>query len=146
MDRHDDTYSALERDGDTTVDEHETHATTGGAAAAGAVTGGVIGLAGGPLGAAIGAVGGAIIGVASERIMHSDDDRERARSAPPYDDGHVDDPTDSVVERTPIGRQPADARVDQPSEHGPTPPVRSARISADNRPIDSDEPGPPQPR
>lgn len=65
---------------DSGLDGSETHATTGGAAAAGAVTGGVIGLAGGPLGAAIGAVGGAIVGVASERLMHSDDDRERARN------------------------------------------------------------------
>jgi uncharacterized protein YcfJ len=60
------------------VSEGETHATTGGAAAAGAVTGGVIGLAGGPVGAAIGAVGGAIVGVAAERMMHSDDDKRHA--------------------------------------------------------------------
>src|SRR5712671_5204442 len=58
----------------------ENHATTGGAAAAGAVTGGVIGLTGGPIGAAIGAVGGAIVGAAAERMMHSDDDAERARA------------------------------------------------------------------
>jgi hypothetical protein len=51
----------------------ETHATTGGAAAAGAVTGGVIGLTSGPLGAAIGAVGGALVGIAAERMMHGDD-------------------------------------------------------------------------
>jgi hypothetical protein len=57
-------------------EEHETHATTGGAAAAGAVTGGVIGLTGGPLGAAIGAVGGAIVAVAAERMMHGDDERD----------------------------------------------------------------------
>jgi outer membrane lipoprotein SlyB len=50
----------------------EHHATTGGAAAAGAVTGGVIGLTGGPLGAAIGAIGGAIVGAAAERLMHSE--------------------------------------------------------------------------
>jgi hypothetical protein len=55
----------------------ESHATTGGAAAAGAVTGGVIGLAGGPLGAAIGAVGGAIVGAAAERMMHGDDGSRR---------------------------------------------------------------------
>lgn len=54
--------------------EHETHATTGGAAAAGAITGGVIGLAGGPVSAAIGALGGAIVGVAAERLMHGGDD------------------------------------------------------------------------
>jgi hypothetical protein len=63
-------------DRDDLIDEHETHATTGGAAAAGAVTGGVIGLTGGPLGAAIGAVGGAIVGAAAERMMHGDDDRD----------------------------------------------------------------------
>ena len=51
-----------------------------GAVAAGAVTGGVIGLAGGPVGAAIGAVGGAIVAAAAERMMHSDDDTERARA------------------------------------------------------------------
>jgi uncharacterized membrane protein len=57
----------------------ETHATTVGAVAAGAVTGGVIGLTSGPVGAAIGAVGGAIVAAAAERMMHSDDDAERAR-------------------------------------------------------------------
>ena len=60
--------------------EHETHATTGGAAAAGAITGGVIGLTGGPVAAAIGAVGGAIIGVAAERLMHSEDEEPSLRS------------------------------------------------------------------
>jgi uncharacterized protein (TIGR02271 family) len=65
---------------DSTAHDAETHATTGGAAAAGAVTGGVIGLAGGPVGAAIGAVGGAIVGAAAERMMHSDDDAERAQA------------------------------------------------------------------
>jgi hypothetical protein len=59
----------------------ETHATTAGAVAAGAVTGGVIGLTGGPVGAAIGAVGGALVAAAAERMMHSDDDSERARNA-----------------------------------------------------------------
>lgn len=59
--------------------EGETHATTPGAAAAGAVTGGVIGLAGGPLGAAIGAVGGAIVGVAAERLMHAEGDTDSHR-------------------------------------------------------------------
>src|SRR3954453_6002229 len=44
-------------------DSGEKHATTGGSAAAGAVTGGVAGaIAGGPAGAAVGAVGGAIMG------------------------------------------------------------------------------------
>ncbi|MCA1645946.1 MAG: hypothetical protein LC797_10950 [Chloroflexi bacterium] len=80
MDRHEDD-AELDGDGEGTVDEGETHATTGGAAAAGAVTGGVIGLTGGPVGAALGAVGGAIIGAAAERLMHSDDDAERARTA-----------------------------------------------------------------
>jgi phage tail tape-measure protein len=61
------------RDVETTIDDHETHATTGGAAVAGAVTGGVIGLTGGPVGAVVGAVGGAIVGAAAERMMHSDD-------------------------------------------------------------------------
>jgi uncharacterized protein (TIGR02271 family) len=83
MDRHDE--HDLDRDrpqnldtGSSTAGDGESHATTGGAAAAGAVTGGVIGLAGGPVGAAIGAVGGAIVGAAAERMMHSDDDAERA--------------------------------------------------------------------
>jgi len=53
----------------------ETHATTAGAAAAGAVVAGAIGLTSGPLGAAIGAIGGAIVGAAAERMMHSEDDR-----------------------------------------------------------------------
>jgi hypothetical protein len=74
------------RDPDTTTGagetagDGETHATTVGAVAAGAVTGGVIGLTGGPVGAAIGAVGGAIVAAAAERMMHSDDDTERARA------------------------------------------------------------------
>ncbi len=82
MDPHDDDDEMeLDPDVDSTVHDGETHATTGGAAAAGAVTGGVIGLSGGPIGAAIGAVGGAIVGAAAERMMHSDDDSERARAA-----------------------------------------------------------------
>jgi uncharacterized protein (TIGR02271 family) len=85
MDRHDEQNIDRDRAQDldtssSTVGDGETHATTGGAAAAGAVTGGVIGLAGGPVGAAIGAVGGAIVGAAAERMMHSDDDAERARA------------------------------------------------------------------
>lgn len=52
----------------------ETHATTGGAAAAGALVAGAIGLTGGPIAAAVGAVGGAIVGAAAERMMHSEDD------------------------------------------------------------------------
>src|SRR5438094_3369084 len=78
MERHDDREQDREVDS-STVGDGEHHATTGGAAAAGAVTGGVIGLTGGPIGAAIGAVGGAIVGAAAERMMHSDDDSERAR-------------------------------------------------------------------
>jgi hypothetical protein len=58
--------------------EHETHATTGGAAAAGAVVAGAIGLTGGPIAAAISAVGGAIVGVAAERMMHGDDSTEES--------------------------------------------------------------------
>ncbi len=81
-DREVDEQRVLDDDnGDTLEHHHETHATTGGAAAAGAVTGGVIGLTGGPVGAAIGAVGGAIVGAAAERMMHSEDDSEPARSA-----------------------------------------------------------------
>src|SRR5207245_4700626 len=80
MDRHDDDRE-LDREVDSsTIGDGEHHATTGGAAAAGAVTGGVIGLTGGPIGAAIGAVGGAIVAAAAERMMHSDDDAERARA------------------------------------------------------------------
>jgi hypothetical protein len=93
MDRHDD--AELNRDLDSTPGEGETHATTGGAVAAGAVTGGVIGLTGGPVGAAIGAVGGAIVAAAAERMMHSDDDSERARAAalrPPSDSPSTDAP------------------------------------------------------
>src|SRR5207247_1511213 len=59
MDRQDD--PERDRDPDGTTSENETHATTGGAVAAGAVTGGVIGLTGGPVAAAIGAVGGALV-------------------------------------------------------------------------------------
>src|SRR5437660_8869754 len=78
MDPHDDDEMEMTSDVERTVHEDESHATTGGAAAAGAVTGGVIGLTGGPIGAAIGAVGGAIVGVAAERLMHSpEEDDER---------------------------------------------------------------------
>lgn len=61
------------------------HATTGGAVAAGAATGGLIGMAAGPAGAAVGAVGGAIVGAISERVMHSDDDREGKDMGLPHD-------------------------------------------------------------
>ena len=86
----DDDDRELERHVDSTVGERETHATTGGAAAAGAVTGGVIGLTSGPIGAAIGAVGGAIVGVAAERMMHSDDDGERLEE--PSIEDHLEEP------------------------------------------------------
>jgi hypothetical protein len=78
---------------DDPIENHETHATTGGAAAAGAVTGGVIGLTGGPIGAAIGAVGGAIVGAAAERMMHGDDDRDVEPLPEPRAD--VETPKDS---------------------------------------------------
>ena len=91
MDPHDDDDEMeMTSDVESTIHDDETHATTGGAAAAGAVTGGVIGLTGGPIGAAIGAVGGAIVGVAAERMMHSDDDSERARAG--YDSDHEHNP------------------------------------------------------
>jgi outer membrane lipoprotein SlyB len=93
MDRlHDDDDTELSPDVDDTIHDDETHATTGGAAAAGAVTGGVIGLTGGPIGAAIGAVGGAIVGAAAERMMHSDDDSERARAALDHEDERTKEP------------------------------------------------------
>ena len=83
---------------DRTTHDGGSHATTGGAAAAGAVTGGVIGLAGGPLGAAVGAVGGALIGVAAERVMHHDDGEEPAETG-----------TDTAfVESQPVNRAPTD--------------------------------------
>lgn len=67
------------------ADDHETHASTGGSAAAGAVTGGAVGaVAGGPVGAVVGAVGGAIVGALSERAMHGDDDHEHV----PGDEAH----------------------------------------------------------
>jgi outer membrane lipoprotein SlyB len=91
-------------DGDTVGDEEEHHATTGGAAAAGAVTGGVIGLTGGPIGAAIGAVGGTLLGVAAERMMHSDDDSERERDGTvELDDAEIAEGTSDVssVEQRP---------------------------------------------
>lgn len=53
------------------------HATTGGAAAAGAVTGGLAGAAvGGPVGAVAGAIGGAAIGAGTERAMHGEPGHE----------------------------------------------------------------------
>jgi uncharacterized protein (TIGR02271 family) len=124
MDRYDE--RDLDRDADAVEDvddvhdvkdagpahEGESHATTGGAAAAGAVTGGVIGLAGGPVGAALGAIGGAIVGVAAERMMHSDDDAERAQAG--LDNDGDDNP---LVE----DRAEADARITETTyETAPT--------------------------
>jgi len=94
MERHHDDEMEQTPDVDNTIHEDETHATTGGAAAAGAVTGGVIGLTGGPIGAAIGAVGGAIVGAAAERMMHSDDDSERARAGLATEDPPTKEPLD----------------------------------------------------
>lgn len=67
---------------DDDMREGEGHATTGGAAATGAITGGVVGaVGGGPIGAAIGAVGGAIVGAVAERAMHADDALDRGTGA-----------------------------------------------------------------
>lgn len=64
---------------DTSADE--SHVDTGGATAAGAVTGAVIGTAaGGPLGAVVGAVGGGIVGAMSERVMHGGEGHEHRES------------------------------------------------------------------
>jgi outer membrane lipoprotein SlyB len=83
VDQHNPAETDSDRDFELDAEEaRATHASTGGAAAAGALTGGVIGLAGGPLAVAIGAVGGAIVGAAAERMMHSDDDPDHARRAP----------------------------------------------------------------
>jgi phage tail tape-measure protein len=121
-DRELDERRVLDDDEEQTLEHHETHATTGGAAAAGAVTGGVIGLTGGPVGAAIGAVGGAILGAAAERMMHSEDDAERPRSATytnEYSEGtrDVDVPsTDVTMEPTPTERRSSDAMSPSPRE------------------------------
>jgi uncharacterized protein YcfJ len=123
MDRHDDDMELHQDVDSSTVRDGETHASTGGAAAAGAVTGGVIGLTGGPVGAAIGAVGGAIVGAAAERLMHSDDDAERASmpaTTATYTNEYTtptrDVPVDTtdvtlehpLMEGTPIERRPSD--------------------------------------
>src|SRR5437667_6240884 len=111
MDRHDDDETELNPDVESTILDEETHATTGGAAAAGAVTGGVIGLTGGPIGAAIGAVGGAIVGAAAERMMHSDDDSERARAGfdndqdrNPLIEDRAKEPPTGTTPTTPVNR------------------------------------------
>lgn len=70
----------------------ESHASPGGAAAAGAVTGGAIGAAGaGPVGAAVGAVTGALAGLATERGMHADD--EGVANVPDARGGPIVEPT-----------------------------------------------------
>ena len=106
------------------IHEHETHATTGGAAAAGAITGGVIGLTGGPVGAAIGAVGGAILGAAAERMMHSDDDAERGRSAT-YRNEYSEGTRDTSVPATDVTMEPtpAERRSSQPLTTAPPEPA-----------------------
>jgi phage tail tape-measure protein len=112
----------LDRETDSsTVGDGENHATTGGAAAAGAVTGGVIGLTGGPIGAAIGAVGGAIVGAAAERMMHSDDDAERARAGLENDQ----DRNPLIEERA---KEPMTGTSTTPSRTTPTTPATRADI------------------
>jgi uncharacterized protein YcfJ len=111
MERHDDPEQSRDVD---TVGEGETHATTAGAAAAGAVTGGVIGLTGGPIGAAIGAVGGAIVGVAAERMMHSDDDADRIEPSPI--ESAVEAPTSSDITEPPPSSTAVPADRDEESE------------------------------
>jgi phage tail tape-measure protein len=82
--------------GTTDSTEGESHATMGGAAAAGAVTGGVIGLAGGPVGAAIGAIGGALVAAAAERMMHSEGEDEEEDNNGDADEGELDSTTARV--------------------------------------------------
>lgn len=77
-------------DGEKPPTDGETHATTGGAAAAGAIVAGAIGLTGGPLAAAVGAVGGAIVGAAAERLMHSEDDSLEPPAPPTESDSTGD--------------------------------------------------------
>jgi uncharacterized protein (TIGR02271 family) len=125
MDRRDD--SEMNHDMDSTVDDGETHATTGGAAAAGAVTGGVIGLAGGPLGAAIGAVGGAIVGAASERIMHSDDDRERAHAGVDHDHDHEHDHDHNPLDEESGSRERMQLREEELTAR--TTPVQTGQVT-----------------
>lgn len=104
-------------------DTAETHATTPGAAAAGAIAGGVIGLAGGPVTAAAGFVGGAVLGAVSERIMHAGDDHgedaadgETAPSGPGY--GARD--KDILLEEHSIGApEPIDDDFDRAATEDP---------------------------
>jgi len=88
------------------VDNDEGHASTGGAILAGAATGGVIGLAGGPVGAAVGAVGGAIVGAVTERVMHGGDDVDTD------DDATLTDSTTTVDTINPAMRDTTDTLYD----------------------------------
>jgi hypothetical protein len=118
MERIDD--GKLDRDfEDTTADalDNESHATTGGAAAAGAVTGGVIGLTGGPIGAALGAVGGAIVGAAAERMMHNEDDTTHPHAE--ADAEHRADPEVSVEDHPPMSTMPVTEPRRQKEEDTP---------------------------
>ena len=82
----------------------------------------MIGLTGGPVGAAIGAVGGAIVGAAAERMMHSEDDAERTRSATytnEYSEGTRDaavPSTNVTMEPTPTERRTSDTPTTAPRE------------------------------
>src|SRR5258708_6267023 len=84
MDPHDDDEMEMTSDVERTIHEDESHATTGGAAAAGAVTGGVIGLTRGPIGAAIRAVGRAILRGAAGRMEANHRPSEAARACATY--------------------------------------------------------------
>src|SRR4051812_22103489 len=75
---------------DDVDDMPESHASTGGAMAAGAVTGGAIGMVGGPVGAAVGAIGGAIVGALTERVMHGGGDPDHVEG----DESHYADDHD----------------------------------------------------
>jgi len=74
---------------------------------------------------AIGAVGGAIVAAAAERIMHSDDDAERARAGHDHDHDHdanvlVEDRANDP-ETDPRGIDTILAEGDTPAERRPTP-------------------------
>ena len=84
-----------DRDASEIVKDEDTHATTGGSAAAGAVTGGVVGaIAGGPIGAVVGAVGGAAMGAAGERVMHGRPGHEHVDG----DEAHYPDDHEHLAE------------------------------------------------
>src|ERR1051325_3221887 len=84
---------------------HESHATTGGAAAAGAIVAGAIGLTGGPIAAAVGAVGGAIVGAAAERMMHSEDDHVPSTV-------YSSEPTDAQVPNVDARQREDDVKIE----------------------------------